>query len=349
MSALRQLKLATLRGADQLGLFRRVSASRWRQERLLILCYHGVSLHDEHEWSDLHVSQDRLRSRFQVLRDEGCTVLPLGDAVARLRAGRLPERSIAITFDDGNYDFLVKAQPVLQEFQYPATLYLTTYYCTFSRPVFDVASSYFLWKGKGRDLRMPELTGHDRTVRIPNDAIALRAFHAEIIARTRGAEIAATKKDALLAELAAQLDIDWEAFVASRILQLMAPADLKLLDRTLVDVQLHTHRHRVPRNEAGFLREMDDNLAAFERLGVAPEKERHFCYPEGVVDPVFFPWLRSRGIVTATTCYPQLSTKDADPLRLPRVIDSMEMTETEFRGWVSGLSSVIPRRPRNGR
>ena len=77
---LRRLKVITLRGVEQLGVFSAVSRSRWRQHRLLILCYHGVSLDDEHQWSDAYVPEAHLRRRFEILRDKRYTVLPLGQA-----------------------------------------------------------------------------------------------------------------------------------------------------------------------------------------------------------------------------------------------------------------------------
>jgi len=68
----------------------RVASSRWRRDRLLILCYHGVSLADEHEWSDVHISAERFQQRLETLRRSGATVLPLGDALHQLQVGELP-------------------------------------------------------------------------------------------------------------------------------------------------------------------------------------------------------------------------------------------------------------------
>ncbi|MFO1412790.1 MAG: polysaccharide deacetylase family protein [Burkholderiales bacterium] len=53
-------------------------------------------------------------------------VLPLGEAIARLRSGSLPSRAAAITFDDGYADNLHVAAPVLSEFGLPATCFVAT-------------------------------------------------------------------------------------------------------------------------------------------------------------------------------------------------------------------------------
>ena len=39
--------LSLLRSMESL---KPVADSRWRRDRLLILCYHGISLEDEHDW-----------------------------------------------------------------------------------------------------------------------------------------------------------------------------------------------------------------------------------------------------------------------------------------------------------
>ena len=147
---LKQAKLRVLGLAETSGLSRSLAASAWRRRRLLILCYHGVSKYDEHEWTNLYIAAETFRRRMQILKDSGCNVLPFSDALTRLRDGTLPERAVAITFDDGFHDYYSVAFPILESFGFPATLYLTTYYVEFNRPVFDPMCSYLLWKARGR-------------------------------------------------------------------------------------------------------------------------------------------------------------------------------------------------------
>src|SRR6185503_6410029 len=97
----------------------------------------------------LFLHRDLFRDRLRLIEKAGCTVLPLGEALRRLYANDLPDRSVALTFDDGTYDFYRLAYPILKEFDFPATVYLTTFYADYNRPVFDVIASYILWKGRG--------------------------------------------------------------------------------------------------------------------------------------------------------------------------------------------------------
>ena len=78
----------------------------------------------------------------RLLKDGGYRVLPLDEALRLLQAKRLPPRSVTITFDDGFYDFHRHAVPLLEEFNFPATVFLSTYYCRFKKPVFDIACAY---------------------------------------------------------------------------------------------------------------------------------------------------------------------------------------------------------------
>jgi len=61
-----------------------------------------------------------LRARFEVL--------PLSEAVTRLRQGSLPAGALAITFDDGYEDNLSIAAPILCKHHLPATLFIATGY-----------------------------------------------------------------------------------------------------------------------------------------------------------------------------------------------------------------------------
>src|SRR5687767_10751386 len=128
-------KHALLRAAAMTGIEGLLRDSRWRQNRLLILCYHGLSLADEHHWSNLYVTEQHFAARLALLRASGYDVLPLDAAIRGLYDGTLPPRSVAVTFDDGFADFYIKGQPILRASGVPATVYLTTYYAADQREI----------------------------------------------------------------------------------------------------------------------------------------------------------------------------------------------------------------------
>lgn len=334
-SALRVIRLA--------GGLAAASRSRWRSQRLLILCYHGFALADEHLWNpSLYVTREHLESRLEFLAAEGYVVVSLREGLARLAAGTLPARAVAITVDDGTYDFYAVGYPVFKRRGLPVTVYVSTYHVLDRRPVFDGVCHYLLWKAWS--------AGHaDLPNRLAAEGLALRSADECGGAAARASETArregwsASEKHEWLARLAARLGVDWDGFLRQRLIALMHPEEIAALDPTLADVQLHTHRHRVPDERDLFLREIDDNRRGLAECGIDPMSLTQFCYPSGIHRAAFVGWLGEAGVTSAVTCVPGLASQDHHPLLLPRFIDTGTTSEVEFEGWTSGLRPFIGR------
>ena len=158
----------------------------------------------------------------RLLQARRCNVLPLGEAVERVRANALPERSVVLTFDDGLFDFKARALPVLQEFGYPSTVYLTTYYCEHNLPVFRVTCSYLLWQCRAQQARKIEMDEGWIEVNPASHAgreETLRQID-KIVARE---QLSGVEKHSFLVRFAAQLGADMERILSRRILHLMTP------------------------------------------------------------------------------------------------------------------------------
>ena len=113
----------TLHLLQNTGVFRLLRQSEWRSQRLLILCYHGISLEDEHEWRPgLYMEPRILEQRLRILQAGDYNVLPLGEALQRMYGKELPHRSVSITFDDGTYDFYKQAYPIVKRYGFPVTV-----------------------------------------------------------------------------------------------------------------------------------------------------------------------------------------------------------------------------------
>jgi peptidoglycan/xylan/chitin deacetylase (PgdA/CDA1 family) len=338
------LEALFFQAAERTGAIWAMERSEWRRRRLLVLCYHGVSIGDEHEWNpSLYVSQDHLRLRLEYLRARRYAILPLDEALQRLQDGSLPRRSIAITFDDGTRDFSERALPVLRAYDVPATLYLTTYYVDRALPVFDTALSYLLWAGRASRADLSGLAGVKQPLFVtqPED----RRTTWEAFQRfAEGQELTAVGKHDLLARLAACLGIDFGGFLASGILQMMTAAQIRALPRDLIQLELHTHRHRAPRDRELFMRELKDNQARISALTDDPSPRRHFCYPSGDYDGRFFAWLSELGVQSATTCIPGLASASDHRLLVPRFVDAMNVSMPRFAAWASGVAALVPRR-----
>ena len=341
LGTLRGIRVGLLAAANATGLSRFIGASSWRQKRLLILCYHGISDSDLHEWNpSLFMPTEKFRRRLKLLRESKCNVLALGEALQRLEDGSLPPRSVVLTFDDGFADFYRVAWPMMREAGLPATLYLTTHYVRRNLPVFDPALEYLLWKGSGKQLDWPEITGR----RVSLDPRGRRQMAGVLRAYALKEKLTTLQKDALMEELANRLGLDYEAFRQSRILSLINENEVRELGMTGADLQLHTHRHRTSIHQELFSREVVDNRECMAALG-CPGSE-HFCYPNGVHLAQEPEWLQGLGIRSAVTCHPDFASPGSARHLLPRVTDCFPFSETEFLAWLHGTGALLPHRGR---
>lgn len=332
---------ATLKGTSITGA---VANSRWRQARHLILCYHGISTLDEHEWNgQLYMTPAKLRARLRFLRDNTFAILPLDEAITRLRAGTLPPKSVSLTFDDGATDFATHAVPILREFNAPATVYVTTYYAEHRYPVFDTALSYVLWHGQTSGADLASMVERVAPLPVFSDADRERV-RSLVRSYTDNRGMNGEAKQEYLRRVGALVKVDVDAFTASGRLAIMTPEMVRALPRDIVNVELHTHRHRTPRDEAQFKREIEDNRSSLAAMMGDTVRRTHFCYPSGDYSASFVTWLGELGVTSATTCVPRLADTGSAPLLLPRFVDTMGVSDLAFEAWVSGIAQWLPRR-----
>ena len=100
------------------------SAKTAAKDRALVLMYHRVERVPQ-DPSSLAVAPSRFAEQLEVICSEANPV-PLRSLVSHLLSGSLPERCVAITFDDGYVDNAHKALPLLESRQVAATLFVTT-------------------------------------------------------------------------------------------------------------------------------------------------------------------------------------------------------------------------------
>jgi peptidoglycan/xylan/chitin deacetylase (PgdA/CDA1 family) len=338
---LSRIKRGALRLMHDTGFSAAVRASRWRTNRLLVLGYHGVAQADEHVWNpELYLAPDTFRSQLAMIAAENANVLSLADGLERLYTGRLPERAVCLTFDDGTVDFHRLVHPLLREFGYPATLYLTTYYCFVNKPVFPPALGYVLWQGRERTSPYPSAL---RTTDVMDTATAAgrAATQWRIWQFAENHGYSAAAKHDLLAEVAHLVGYDFSIMTGRRIHHLMTPEEVTEIAGHDVAIEGHTHRHWQPLRRDLYRREIDENRTAIEHLtGARPD---HFCYPLGATHPQYLRWLGEEGIRSATTCKPGLASANGHPLLVPRLICDSRITPLEFSAWLSGTSAMIPR------
>lgn len=92
-----------------------------------ILMYHEVASHKDTS-SRLAVHPASFAGQLKYLHEAGFTALTVSEAALALAGDTtlLPERPVAITFDDGFADFHRDALPLLQQYGFTATVFVTT-------------------------------------------------------------------------------------------------------------------------------------------------------------------------------------------------------------------------------
>jgi sugar transferase (PEP-CTERM/EpsH1 system associated) len=96
---------------------------------LTILTFHRVVTEDEKHQSlnkPMMLTEGQFDSLLKAISQYGRPI-SLNDAVEKVRKGdSFKPGTVAITFDDGYYDFYSRALPLLKEYDIPATMFLTT-------------------------------------------------------------------------------------------------------------------------------------------------------------------------------------------------------------------------------
>ena len=118
-----------------------VAGPGWAASGGVVLLYHHVS---EDTPASTSISPEDFRGHLEYLRDNDFQVVGLDVMVDALRNGEeLPDRAVAITFDDGYLSIYETAFPMLRSFGFPFTLFLST------GPIDQQLRDYMSWEQIG--------------------------------------------------------------------------------------------------------------------------------------------------------------------------------------------------------
>ncbi|HVX31202.1 MAG TPA: polysaccharide deacetylase family protein [Nitrolancea sp.] len=329
-----------LQQARTIGMRRvRRSARRLRRafrSRALILMYHRVvDLPSDPQL--LCVTPEHFAAQMEILRRD-YQPLSLLELAKALREGTLPNRSVAITFDDGYVDNLENAAPVLGRHDLPATVFVTS--GALGR------REEFWWDELDRLLLQPGLLPDPLELRIggsvyrwetgsaatytADDARLHRDWHVERPVDPGPRQrlyravydvlqpLPAESRGCALDQLRALAGVDAAGRATHRT---MTAAELvRLSQDELIEVGAHTVTHPLlaALPVEAQRSEIEQSKACLEEILGRPVVT--FSYPHGSLSAETVARTRAAGFACAGTSDPDAVWTDADPYQLPRVV-----------------------------
>ncbi|WP_310618957.1 polysaccharide deacetylase family protein [Flexibacterium corallicola] len=310
--------------------------SYFHRDRLAILCFHSISLKDENQfWPGVFISQPKLIELLDYLKTSHYSVISLQEAERFLKGEVTYDNPLVITIDDGWFSSVSELIPVISSYNFPCTLYVTTYYCDHQIPVVNVLLQYWLWQKPTQNISI-EFEGETHCFSgEPQDVVKAVEQAMEGMGDQR--------KVAFLRCFARKIGVSDEAIDSRRFHNATYEELEQVLISPLVDVQLHTHTHKLPFDEASMDREVATNKRLLKRRLSPVNSLEHLCYPSGIWSPKHIPHLEEMGMATATTLDEGLNATSQHPLKLKRnlVMDSRSLPH--FIVTISGILEVMRR------
>jgi len=205
----------------------------------------------------------------------------ISELVEGLRRGRVADRSVAITFDDGYVDNLDRAVPVLERLGVPATIYVASGYVGSDAPFWwDEVEDLLVGSG-AREERL-ELRVGDRELALATGTPAEREAALSDGVQPALRETTPEGIERALRALRAWAGRPAEPRASEETGRAVRPEDLARLERSeMIEVGAHTRRHPS-------LRALSPAAARAEIAGSRDDLERllgrpplHFSYPFG--------------------------------------------------------------------
>lgn len=322
--------------AKYVGIF---ALCRWfTRKNIRILAFHGIWMGEGHFGNFLYMSSERFASRMSLLSKLRFPVVPLDYAIENRNKGNLPDCATVITIDDGWYSTFLHMLPILEKNNYPATVYVTTYYSEKQTPVFDVALQYMMAITKRKRLSLQSVDtscyGDFDLANMEQKALAREQLQS-YVASLEGED----SRQEMMNKIGDMLGVPYSEIIDNKLFHLMTPEQIEEMSCRGVDIQLHTHRHRISHlGKDCISEEIKGNRESLKPF--TSKSLIHFCYPSGVYDESVWPQLEAAGIVSATTTETGLVNQKPHKYALPRILDGEYVSDIEFEAELVGFGEL---------
>ncbi|MEO8051855.1 MAG: polysaccharide deacetylase family protein [Acidobacteriota bacterium] len=326
MSLAKRLARGALHGMGGLNVLRHRNRDRFR-----ILMYHrfrpGVA-------DQLHRQLTAFRRHYQVL-----SLGEIADVLDRNKP--LPQKTLALTVDDGYRDFLENAFPVFQSLDVPATVYLVTDF---------LDRRCWLWTDRvacavEQTSRVSfDITVGPRSLRFKLQTPAERSNAARTIIEA-AKQLPNAQREDLVERLPGLLQVQLDAEPPAA-LQPLRWDEVRMMARHGIEFGAHTRSHpilsRIEENIRLRAEIEDSQRRIAEEIG---SPVLHFCYPNG--EPGDFTdaaveCVQQAGFRTAVTTTPGMNANDEPRFRLRRYGMEPESPLDYALERVEGLHNRMP-------
>lgn len=276
--------------------------------RLSILIFHRV-----HEAPDSLFPEEVTAERFdRLLAALGAAfnLLPLPEAIERLRAGTLPSRPACITFDDGYRDNAEVALPILQRYGVHATFFIATGFLDGGRMWNDtLIETVRRSNAPALDLSRVGLGRVEL-----GDTASRRRVAQELIRSVK--HLAPAQREQAVAAVA-------EAGAAALPTNLMmSSAQVKAMSAAGMEIGAHTVSHPILASTSDDEAEREIEQGRQRLQQITGESVRLFAYPNGRPGRDYRPehvaMVRRLGFEAALSTASGVSTTHSDIFQLPR-------------------------------
>jgi len=295
--------------------------------RLSILIYHRVLAEADPIFPN-ETTVERFDASLAALK-AAFNVLPLPEAVARLKAGTLPARAACITFDDGYADNLTHALPILQKHGLHATFFIATAYLNGGRMFNDTVIESI----RQSQLAQLDLSALGQGVHEMTTHAAKAEAISKILPQVKYLPLDAREEVvAAIAERAGANKLPYDL--------MMTTSQLKALHASGMEIGGHTHRHPIlAKLDNNHVRdEIAEGKAWLEETLKTPV--RVFAYPNGKPGADYLPEqakiIKELGFEAAVSTQHGVSTAQSDMYQLHR-----------FTPWAHSMHRFVPQLLKN--
>lgn len=269
-----------------------------------VLMYHRISAPTLSDPWGLAVSPEHFSEHLDLLRSD-YEVISLQELCSCHRDGRIPDRAVCITFDDGYYDNLTTAKPLLERAQLPATVFLATGF---------LGTPHYWWDRLVALFAQIETQG--LSANAAADGLGLRPPVTLENVWRRIRDLPPEEREATLDGVTSALNLSGRVQVHERP---MTHEEAKRLVSPLISIGAHTVGHVwLPAlGEAQVLQEMRNSIEQCEEI--AGETVPRLAYPYGAYNDMAKAAAASLGIECAVTTNAAAVTIETPLLALPRI------------------------------